>query len=584
MTFIGDSLSTQIRTQTLVDILRKRASEQPDKRAYTFLVDGDSEEEHLTYGELDQRAQAIAAVLQDHGAEGQRVLLLYPPGLEYVAGFLGCLYAGAVAVPAYPPDPSRLNRTLPRLQAMVRDGDVKVALATSPILMMAQFIFQQAPDLAALDWIATDQIDAGSTAGWREPDISSDTLAFLQYTSGSTREPRGVMLSHFNLMYNSSLIRNAFELTEKDIGAIWLPPYHDMGLIGGVLQPAYLGVTCVLMSPLDFLKRPMRWLEAISRYGATISGGPNFAYDLCVRKAQPEHLVSLDLSQWSIAFNGAEPVRAETIDRFAEKFAPCGFRREAFYPCYGLAEATLFVSGGQRAAPPLTLDLDKVALTRGEVVVADGETAVTNSITLVGCGTNLPGQEIRIIDPDTRQPTPVGQVGEIWVSGPSVASGYWHKPAESEHTFGGHLAASGDGPYLRTGDLGFLQQGQLYVGGRLKDLIIIDGLNHYPQDIEQTVEACHPAVRPGCTAAFSVDGAGTELLIITAEVDPRKAASSGDEIAAVIRQSVAANHDLRTHDVVLLKARSIPKTSSGKIQRHACKAGYLDGTLEHLEG
>lgn len=572
---------------SLVDVLRWRAAVQGNKRAYTFLVDGENDEAHMTYAELDRRARALAATLRSYGAAGERVLLLYPPGLEYVAGFLACLYAGAIAVPAYPPDPSRLNRTLPRLQAMVADAEATIALTTSQIMMMAQFLFQQAPDLAQLRWLATDEIKDKEAANWREPQIGRDTLAFLQYTSGSTRAPRGVMLTHSNLLHNSSVIQDAFEVNENTVGVIWLPPYHDMGLIGGVLQPAFGGSTCILMSPLSFLQRPMRWLEAVSRYGGTISGGPNFAYDLCVRKVKPEHLETLDLSQWSVAFNGAEPIRPETLHLFAETFAPCGFNKDAFYPCYGLAEATLIVSGGEKSDPPVYFTVDKPALERDRVVPADADAA--NAQTLVGCGTTMPDQQIVIVDPDTLARCPDGQVGEIWVTGPSVAGGYWKQPEENKRTFGARVAGTEQGSFLRTGDLGFLRNGELFVGGRLKDLIIIDGLNHYPQDIELTVENCHAAVRPGCSAAFAVDINNQERLVVVTEVAGRPGANGKDgldtkAIGNTIRRAIATNHDLRVHDVVLLKARSIPKTSSGKIQRHACKADYLAGTLDVLEG
>lgn len=562
-------------TTTLIDTLQQRAGQQPAKCAYTYLVDGDFEKVRLTFGELDQRAQTIAAALQDRGATGQPVLLLHSPGLEFVAGFFGCLYAGAIAVPAQPPDPVRLNRTLPGLQAIVHDSGAKIALATSPTVMLTRPILRQ-----ALDWIATDEIDAGAAANWRKPDIGGDALALLQYTSSSMREPRGVMLTHHNLTHNLSLIHDAFELDDTDVGVSWLPLHNSMGLVGSVLQPIYTGCSYVLMSPLDFLKRPMRWLEAISRHGATVSGGPNFAYELCLRKALPEHLVMLDLGQWRMAFNGGEQVAKATIDRFSEKFAPCGFQREAFYPCYGLAEATLIVAGGGCSAAPMTLEVDKPAFEMGRVVKAD--TAVAPTITLVSSGPARPGQDIRIVDPESCQPALPGQVGEIWVSGPSMAAGYWNKPVETDQTFGARIDGSGAGPFLRTGDLGFLHQGELYISGRLKDLIIIDGLNHHPQDIEQTVAACHPALRVGSAVAFSVNGKGAEQLIIAAEADLH-GKMRGDEVAAAVREAVASRHGLRARDVVLLGVRSLPRTSDGAIWRHACKVGYLNNALERLE-
>ena len=574
---------------TLVALLRARAETMPDAPLFTFL-DSDGPETHLTPGALDTRARGIAARLQAVGAIGERVLLLYPPGLEYIAAFFGCLYAGAVAVPAYPPNPARLDRTLPRLRTMATNAGARLALTNALIRSLAGAVFELAPDLGALRWLATDGGGEDPDA-WREPPLSGDTLAFLQYTSGSTGAPRGVMLSHTNLLANLALIHAAFEIRPDDVGCSWLPPYHDMGLIGGILEPIYAGVPCVLMSPVTFLQRPLRWLQAIADYGATVSGGPNFAYDLAMRKATPEQIAGLDLSRWTLAFNGAEPVRAETIERFSAAFAPAGFRREAFYPCYGLAEAALIVTGGRRAAPPAVRTFTGAALDAGQA--ADAAPDAPGARRLVGCGHIRAGQRLLIANPDTGEPCLDGQVGEVWAAGPSVAGGYWARPEDTERTFAARTAA-GDGPFLRTGDLGFLRDGELFVTGRLKDLIIIDGRNHYPQDIEQTVETCHPALRPGCSAAFSIEQGGAERLVVAAEVErsfltAQRRGANGDPdtehqaVVAAIRRAVADAHDLRVHAVALLKTGTIPKTSSGKIQRHACRAGFLDGSLETLE-
>ncbi|WNG57427.1 amino acid adenylation domain-containing protein [Archangium gephyra] len=561
---------------TLVDILRTRATQTPDRTAYTFLMDGESEAVSLTYAELDRRARAIAANLQVAGAAGERALLLFPPGLEYVAAFWGCLYAGAMAVPAYPPDPMRLGRTLPRLQAIIADSRTRVALTTRAILDFSEMVFAEAPELRALNWVATDEVSASGEDAWRAPGLDRSTLAFLQYTSGSTSTPKGVMLTHGNLLENERMIQSAFEHDERSIVVGWLPLYHDMGLIGNMLQPLYLGVPCVLMSPMDFLQKPLRWLQAISTYRATTSGGPNFAYDLCVRKISPAERETLDLRSWTLAFSGAEPVRRDTLDRFVEAFGPCGFRREAFYPCYGLAEATLIVSGGRKAEPPLVRGFDTRALARDSAVPSSGPDAQP----LVGCGQALPGERIAIVDPTTLAPCTPGKVGEIWVAGPHVAQGYWNRPQETEAAFRASLPG-GDGPYLRTGDLGFLDGGELFVTGRLKDLIIIRGANHYPQDIELTMERAHPAVRPGCGAAFAVDANGEEQLVLVAEVDTRREPDT-DALGAALRDAVARGHDLTAYAVVLLPPGSIPKTSSGKIQRRECRAGFLAGTLPAL--
>ncbi|WPB81915.1 amino acid adenylation domain-containing protein [Archangium violaceum] len=551
---------------TFVDVLRERALFQPDARVFTFL--DEAGEISVTYRELDEGARAVAATLRQHLAPGDRALLLYPPGREYVLGFLGCLYAGVIAVPAYPPDPSRLARTLPRLQALVADCQATAALTTSALLDMVGFVTEDAPGLRALRWLATDALEPGAVGAWSAPRLSSDDLAFLQYTSGSTGTPKGVMLSHRNLLHNSGLIALGFDASPRPVGVIWLPPYHDMGLIGGILQPLYRDIPTVLMSPLFFLQRPLNWLEAISRHGGTVSGGPNFAYELCIRKTTPEQRAALDLRGWEVAFCGAEPIRPETLDRFAEAFAPAGFRREAFYPCYGLAEGTLIVSGGRKAAPPVVRRLEHTG---------------RQGVSMVGCGGSLGEQTVRIVDPETCEPCAPGRVGEIWVRGPSVARGYWERSDDTTRTFQARLAGSGEGPYLRTGDLGLLDGDELFVTGRRKDLLIIRGRNHYPQDLELTVERCDPGLRPGCGAAFSVDSGGEERLVVVQEFADR---SGGDletrtrEVIARIRQAVAEEHELGVHAVVLLVPGSIPKTSSGKIQRHACRTAFLHGSLE----
>jgi amino acid adenylation domain-containing protein/non-ribosomal peptide synthase protein (TIGR01720 family) len=552
---------------SLVELLRQAADARHGQRLYTFLGEVEGEETTLTYDALDEQARRIGAVLQRSTRPGERVILLYPPSLEYVSGFFGCLYAGLVAVPAYPPDPSRLDRTLPRLRAIIQDAQATVVLTTSFIASMGEFLFEQAPELRALRWVATDELPPEAEASWRQPQVEANTLAFLQYTSGSTGTPKGVKLSHGNLLHNLKLISHAFQARPDSVGVIWLPPYHDMGLIGGVLEPLYRGMHTALMSPLSFLKRPLRWLEAISRFGGTISGGPNFAFDLCVRKISPEERRSLDLSRWEVAFCGAEPIRAETLERFTEAFGPCGFRREAFYPCYGLAEGTLIVSGGQKAAPLIVRALD-----------ASGQPGAR---AVVSCGQALPDQEIVIVDPESRVRCPPGAVGEIWVSGPSIAQGYWQRPEETEQTFQARLADGGQGPFLRTGDLGVLLDGELFVTGRRKDLIILRGRNHYPQDIELTVEQSHPALRPGCGAAFSIEVEGEERLVVVQELDPRRQVDQA-ELVAELRQRLAETHEVQLHALALIEPGGLPKTSSGKVQRRASRDAFLEGALPAL--
>jgi len=542
--------------------------------AFTYLVDGETEQAHISNAELDRQARAIAAWLESHDLVGERALLLYPAGLEFIAAFFGCLYAGVAAVPVYPP---RRNRSLERIQAIADDARAKVALTTDAVLQRVEPLIDDTPHLKALTWLATCHVPEGMDRRWERPDVHGDTIAFLQYTSGSTGTPKGVVLDHANLLHNSALIAHAFEHTRSNLGVFWLPSYHDMGLIGGILQPLYVGRPNILMSPMSFLQKPLRWLEAITRFGATTSGGPNFAYELCARKITPEQLEHLDLSSWKVAFNGAEPVRADTLERFAEVFAPCGFRREAFYPCFGMAEATLIVSGGYVTKPPEIRSFNAAKLATGQATDADARDEHVRQ--LVGCGATMPDQEVVVADPDTFERCPDGTVGEIWVRGPSVARGYWDKPEATRETFQARLADSGEGPFLRTGDLGFLLDGELFVTGRIKDLIIHHGVNVYPQDIERTVQDCNPRLRPDAGAAFTVEVEGREQLVVVQELQRRKAGDL-DSVFQSIRRVVSAEHEIGVDAILLLKAGSIPKTSSGKIQRHACRNGFLDGTLE----
>ncbi|HYX26461.1 MAG TPA: amino acid adenylation domain-containing protein [Thermoanaerobaculia bacterium] len=548
----------------MTEALRETAVSRPGQTAFTFL-DAAGAASDLSYGDLDRQALAIAARLQQLGSTGQRALLLYPPGLEFVAAFLGCLYGGVIAVPAYPPTS---ERNLPRLLAITQDARPALALTTRERLGRLQPLAARLPGLGALAWVATggsdegDESEADLAAAWRDPRPGPEALAFLQYTSGSTAAPKGVMVSHGNLLHNEEMIRRAFGQSADSIIVGWLPLYHDMGLIGNVLQPLYLGARCILQTPAAFLQRPLSWLAAISRYRATTSGAPNFAYDLCVRKIGEEQRAGLDLASWEVAFNGAEPVRPDTLERFAAAFAPQGFRREAFYPCYGLAEATLFVSGGGKGAPP--------------VVAAAGARG------LVGCGHPWMDQRLAVVDPQSGRPAGAGQEGEIWISGPSVAQGYWGQPEATERDFRARLAGTledpGEGPFLRTGDLGFLSGGELFVTGRIKDLLIIRGRNLYPQDVERTVEESHPALRAGCGAAFAVEGDGEERLVVVQELDPHRGDEAGVALEA-LRQAVAEEHEVQVHQAVLVRAGTIPKTSSGKIQRHAARAAFLAGTL-----
>lgn len=564
--------------QTFVDILRYRAHTTPDQIIYTFILNH-HDRKHLTYAAVDRQARMIGALLQRFSTPGARVLLLYPPGLEYITAFFGCLYAGAVAIPAYPPNPARLARTLPRLQAIVQDACPTIALTTEALYHSAAILSQQIPAFRQVHWYATDTPACYQFDEWTPPLLDTNTLAFLQYTSGSTATPKGVMVSHGNLLANSTMIAHCFGHAPTSRGVIWLPPYHDMGLIGGILQPLFAGVPVTLMSPVSFLQHPFRWLQAIAETRATSSGGPNFAYDLCVRKITPEERATLDLQSWELAFNGAEPVRADTLDRFAEAFQACGFRREAFYPCYGLAEATLIVSGGQKDVAPLVTHVQSAALSHHQVVL---DHTVTPTQTLVSSGHPAHEQHVIIVDQETLHACPSGQIGEIWVAGPSIAQGYWNHPDATQQTFGAYLRDSGDGPFLRTGDLGFLADGELFVTGRIKDLIIIRGRNYYPHDIECTAEQSHAALRPGSGAAFSVEIAGEEQLVVIYELDRHYHTGHAEIVVRAIRQAIVQNHELAVYAVVLLKPGSIPKTSSGKIQRWLCREAYCTQTLSAL--
>ncbi|HEY7213223.1 MAG TPA: condensation domain-containing protein, partial [Thermoanaerobaculia bacterium] len=559
---------------SLPAVLRSLRVESAGRRAFLFLDGEGNETAALTFGELDRRVDGVAAALDAQGARGERALLLFPPGLDFVVAFLGCLRAGAVAVPAYPPRP---NRRQPRLQAIARDAHARFVLSTTAIAAAAGRLCADIPELAGVVWMAIEDLGSHGEE-WDGPDPEPDAAAFLQYTSGSTADPKGVVVTHANLVHNEEAIRYGFGQTASSVVVGWLPLYHDMGLIGNVLQPLYSGGTAVLFSPLAFLQRPRLWLEAIGRYHATTSGGPNFAYDLCVRKIGEAERAGLDLSSWSVAFNGAEPVRAETLERFSAAFAPCGFRREAFFPCYGLAEATLFAAGGDPAGAPAVRTFRTADLLHHDAVEAPAGEAGARP--LVGCGRPSPGQRIAVVDPQSGALCPSGRVGEIWIAGPSVAAGYWGRPEVSARLFHARTA-DGDGPFLRTGDFGFLAaDGELFVTGRLKDLIILRGRNYYPQDIEQTAERVDAALRPGGGAAFGIERDGEERLVVVQEVEHGRAGAPAPSILAeAIRRAVADEHEIAVEEVVLLRSGTLPKTSSGKVRRQACREGYLAGSL-----
>jgi len=559
---------------TLVEVLRGRAAEAPERQVFTF-AEEDGSETAISYSTLDRRARALAATLQDRALAGERALLVVPPGSDYLTAFFGCLYARTVAVPCFPPDPVQPKRALRNLRLLAEDAEPACVVTVRAVQGFAAAQPKPLPDLDRVPWIALDDISEEGARAWRDPGTDAEDLAFIQYTSGSTDRPKGVLLAHRQILHNLALIEEAFGLHAEDVGVSWLPPYHDMGLIGAVLGTVRTGLHTVLLSPITFLKNPYRWLSAISRHRATVSVAPNFAYELCVRKVRESDLESLDLSSWRLAASGAEPVRPDTLERFARTFACCGFDRRAFFPCYGLAEGTLIISGGRRGRGPVVRAFSLSALEKGRVrEVAPGD---SDARRLVACGTALGEQHLAVVDPEASKPRPPGEVGEIWVTGPSVAKGYWRSPEESARSFAAELT-DGDGTrFLRTGDLGFLHEGQLFVAGRLKDLLVIRGRNHHPEDVEHTVEESVPGLRPGSGAAVGVEVAGEERLAIIQEctLDPANARRA----IPAIRRAISERNGLRAHAVALVAPRSLLKTSSGKIRRRACRSAYLAGEL-----
>jgi phthiocerol/phenolphthiocerol synthesis type-I polyketide synthase C len=561
-------------SSSLVEVIRARAASHRDKPAVILLAEGETETSRTTYGELDRLARSLAGRLQAAGLSGERVLLPMATCLEYVTGMLGCLYAQAVAVPAYPPGGQQHAE---RLGVIVADSGARLALTTTAKARSLRARFRQF-GVGELDLWAVDE-PAASGQPWTEPEIAPDTLAYLQYTSGSTGDPRGVMVTHRSLLHQCSLFTEGMTLTERDLNVSWLPLFHDFGLVAGVLNSLYLGLTTVLIPPVSFAQRPARWLEAITHYRGTASWAPNFALDLCCERVDERSRAGLDLSGWRVLGTGAEPVRADTLDRFAADFAGCGFRPRAFAPGYGMAEATLALTIHSPGEVPAVRPFLPDALASGSLRVSrPGEP----SRRLVGNGTARHGTELFVVDPDSRMPCPDGTEGEVWVRGETIADGYWMRPAETEASFRARLA-DGRGPFLRTGDLGALADGELYITGRRKDLIIIRGRNLHPHDVELTAARCHRALGPDRGAAFSVDEDGQERLVIVHELS-RSGADDVDtvEIARAISSAVTREHEAEVAAVALLPAATLPLTSSGKVRRQRCKRLYLDGELSAI--
>ncbi|MBT3261784.1 AMP-binding protein, partial [bacterium] len=592
------SIEPKITHKDMVDLLEFQAQKQTSKTAYTFLTDGENQEEHLAYDALAQNAKAVAATLQKHKAQGEQVLLLFPQGLAYIKAFWGCLYAGAVAVPAYPP---RNNRNLDRVLAIVCDSQAKFVLTTKKIrdiiLGSDHNNTKTTPSnttvetnnpspIAALkqaQFITIEEINLDLALKWQKPKITPNTLAFLQYTSGSTSEPKGVMISHANILANEEMINQGFGHNKNTVVVGWLPMFHDMGLIGNVIQPLYLGVHCILMSPVHFLQKPIRWLKAISKYHATTSGAPNFAYDLCTQMIKEEDKKELDLSSWKVAFNGAEPIKAETIESFFQAFKKQGLKKTTLYPCYGMAETTLFVTGAKAEEETLFWEVDKTKLLRDQVQKI---TKNTDSQTLVSSGYSGPNQKVIIVNAKTRAPLGTEKIGEIWIKGPHIAQGYWQNQSQTKKTFQAYTKDQ-KGPYLRTGDLGFLgTDGALFVTGRIKELLILRGLNYYPQDIEQAVEKASPLFRKNSSAAFTISDPAGDVLVVAVEVErtARVKLKEGKlKLIDLVRQQIALEFDLELAALVFLQPFSLSKTSSGKIQRLLTKKYYTQNKLKVLD-
>jgi len=574
-TFLNNNTDPLILgSSTYLEVIQKRALHTPNHVVYRFLENGVDESESFSYTELDIKAKAVGAALQEKGRKGDRVLMLYPAGLSYVASLFGCMYGGFIAVPAYPP---RKNRGINRLLSIISDADAHLALVTRQIYEDVERNFQDLHLLQDMKWVIYDDIEDQKATSFIPTEIHPDDIALLQYTSGSTGHPKGVMITQLNLLYNSEYIRQSFGLHELTVGVNWLPVFHDMGLIGGILQAAYVKCLNVGMPPIAFLKNPINWLLAIQKYKGTIGGGPNFSYDYCVQKTGDELIESLDLSSMNNFFCGAEPIRKATYQSFTKHFSPAKARLNQMYSCYGMAETTLIVTGMNPGTAPVFLYLDTEALSKNKVVISDSE---TRSTAIAGCGHTWMETEVRIINPDTFAPVANNEIGEIWVSGPTVAKGYWNKAEETNRTFHAHTS-EGEGPYLRTGDLGFLHHNELFVTGRIKDLIIIRGANFYPSDLEYTMQNAHSDLRENGGAAFPITHQNEEVLVLVQELERTAMRNTNhDELISTIRKAIAEEHEIEAFAVLLIKTGSIPLTSSGKIQRRQTRYEYLNGELE----
>ena len=566
------------RYLTIRDLLNDRVRQSEKDLCYTFLL-GFEVRNQWDYSDLYREAAKVGAHLRKIGSIGKRALLVYPQGPDFMAAFLACLSRNVVAVPVPAPETWNLLRTMPRLRAVAEDADAAFVLTTRKIFNMASASGNSLWDFEGTPWVVTDELEEGDNDLGAEP-IDATAPAYFQYTSGSTSSPSGVVITHQNLMHHLGALHKSCGYG-GGVTVTWMPHFHDYGLVQGLLQPLFSGDPCYFMSPLSFLKRPSHWLGAITKYGGTHSQAPNFAYEHCIRRISPEERAGLNLATWKAAGNAAEPINPEVLEKFIETFEPCGFQRAASAPAYGLAEATLLVSSTRLNSGPRVLELDANAVFDGRVTPV-GTGSLGRKV--VSCGELVGDAKVVIVNPENLSKCRGDEIGEIWVSDPAVAAGYWNQPTKSQEIFGAYLKDTEEGPWLRTGDLGFLQNGELFISGRLKDMIIIRGANFAPQDIEWVSQKCHSAVESAESAAFSLTIDGEESLGVVQELNRKDHPSSIDfeDVAARIREQISLEFEVRAYAVALVRRSTIPKTSSGKIQRRACRAALLDGSLETL--
>jgi len=563
--------------EDMVSLLLRNENIYGEKDLYIFLGDGENESAKDTYAEVISKAKAIAAVLQESGKKGDHVLLLFPPGNEFMISFFASILAGMVAIPAYPPRKRKLD---PRFLSILNDAKPNFILGTDTIVSELLQADLGDADLGQIQIVRYESVDLQRDELWTNPGVTKGDIALLQYTSGSTGKPKGVMVSHWTMIHNLECIRQSFGFDDNLIMSSWLPSFHDMGLIGSLIEPAYAGGTVVYMPPVSFIKSPLNWLKIITNYKATCAGAPNFAYDFCAEKIREEVIESLDLSSLSILYNGSEPIRKKTLEKFQSTFASVGFALSQFFPVYGMAETVLLMSGGDYKAKPVHINVDIKSLENNKVVITD---AGATSRNLTGCGFPLLGMSIAIVNHETQEVLPVGEIGEIWTSGGSVTQGYWNNPEETAAKYNARLASDQEGKWLRTGDLGFIHDGQLYISGRLKDLIIIRGANYFPNDIEHSVENCHPALRKNANAAFSVDIDDDEKLIVIQEIERSHMRDFDEnELFEHIRFAIYADHGIQADSILLTKFGTVKKTSSGKTQRFAMRDAWKNDELDIL--